>query len=109
VQSAAVIHETPFHFSSQVVKKLIVETPSPELVDAYLTEISKAYGVKYTSSTSIPLNQGNGNGGDGDVKEGDPQADTTEEKVPKTAPAPPPPKDDFDLLQERFAALKNRK
>lgn len=33
------------------MKKLLVETPSAQLVDGYLTEISKAYGVKWTSST----------------------------------------------------------
>lgn len=30
----------------------MVETPSAQLVDGYLTEISKAYGVKWTSSTT---------------------------------------------------------
>lgn len=30
----------------------MVETPSAQLVDGYLTEISKAYGVKWSSSTT---------------------------------------------------------
>lgn len=34
-----------------MAKKLLVETPSAQLVDGYLTEISKAYGVKWSSST----------------------------------------------------------
>lgn len=38
--------------TTKVVKKLSVETPSPQLVDGYLTEISKAYGVKWSSSTT---------------------------------------------------------
>lgn len=36
----------------KVVKKLLVETPSTQLVDGYLTEISKAYGVKWSSSAT---------------------------------------------------------
>ena len=44
-----VAHETR---CSKVVKKLLVETPSAQLVDGYLTEISKAYGVKWSSSTT---------------------------------------------------------
>lgn len=30
----------------------MVETPSAQLVDGYLTEISKAYGVKWSSPTT---------------------------------------------------------
>lgn len=32
----------------KVVRKLDISTPSPELVDAYLAEITKAYGVQWT-------------------------------------------------------------
>lgn len=35
-----------------MAKKLLVETPSAQLVDGYLSEISKAYGVKWISSTT---------------------------------------------------------
>ncbi|KAH0837929.1 DUF292-domain-containing protein [Lanmaoa asiatica] len=38
--------------SDRVAKKLLVEMPSAQLVDGYLTEISKAYGVKWSSSTT---------------------------------------------------------
>ena len=34
-------------YLEKVVRKLSVETPSSQLVDAYLTEIAKAYGVKW--------------------------------------------------------------
>lgn len=37
-----------------MVKKLLVETPSAQLVDGYLVEISKAYGVKWSPSISQP-------------------------------------------------------
>jgi vacuolar protein sorting-associated protein IST1 len=40
-----------------VVKKLLVETPSAQLVDGYLTEISKAYGVKWSSSATQAATQ----------------------------------------------------
>lgn len=33
------------------MKKLSVGAPSPELVEAYLTEIAKGYGVKWTPRT----------------------------------------------------------
>ncbi|KAG9313964.1 DUF292-domain-containing protein [Chiua virens] len=39
--------------NNRVARKLVVETPSTELVDGYLTEISKAYGVKWSSSTAV--------------------------------------------------------
>lgn len=35
------------------MKKLSVETPSPELVEAYLAEIAKGYGVKWMPRTCI--------------------------------------------------------
>lgn len=34
------------------MKKLLVETPSAQLVNGYLAEISKAYGVKWTCSAN---------------------------------------------------------
>lgn len=33
--------------SDRVVKKLLVKTPPPELVDAFLHEIAKAYSVNW--------------------------------------------------------------
>jgi vacuolar protein sorting-associated protein IST1 len=32
---------------TQVVKKLVIETPTPSLVDAYLEEIAKGYGIEW--------------------------------------------------------------
>ena len=48
----------------KVVRKLDMSTPSPELVDAYLTEIAKAYNVEWTA-TSI---SGQENGPEGEIK-----------------------------------------
>ena len=35
------------------MRKLVIDTPSPELVDAYLEEISKAYGVEWSPREAI--------------------------------------------------------
>lgn len=39
----------------KVVRKLVVATPSSELVDAYLWEIAKAYGVNWAPLSVIKL------------------------------------------------------
>lgn len=39
------------HCNDKVMKKLVVETPSSMLVEAYLAEIASGYGVKWTSPT----------------------------------------------------------
>lgn len=35
----------------QVMRKLVIETPSDKLVDAYLGEIAKAYGVNWAPAS----------------------------------------------------------
>ncbi|KAI3622582.1 hypothetical protein WG66_015912 [Moniliophthora roreri] len=66
--------------SDRVVRKLEVLTPSPELVDAYMAEIAKAYGVDYTPG--MPKSQASENDGkgepEGDVKEPAESGQTTE-------------------------------
>ena len=37
----------------KVMKKLVLSTPSPELIDAYLFEIAKGYGVSWSPPTSL--------------------------------------------------------
>ena len=46
------------------MKKLALSTPSPELVDAYLFEIAKGYGVSW----SPPIPFAKEGGGDGEPK-----------------------------------------
>lgn len=48
------------YVNQQVVRKLTVATPSTDLVNAYLAEIAKAYGVAWSSPT---LPGGNDAGG----------------------------------------------
>ncbi|KAK1233071.1 Vacuolar protein sorting-associated protein ist1 [Marasmius sp. AFHP31] len=91
--------------SERVARKLEVLTPSSELVDAYMTEISKAYGISYNSSTPSTSNSQteSGGSGDGDVKESLDKAGEGEEdiKLPETKPSTPklpdiPPTEDDD-------------
>lgn len=51
----------------QVAKKLNVPTPPPSLVDAYLAEIAKGYGVKW-SPPGAPTNEDEDADGGGGVK-----------------------------------------
>jgi hypothetical protein len=37
------------HSSLQVMKKLTINTPSADLVDGYLTEIARGFGLKWNS------------------------------------------------------------
>ena len=48
--------------SAKVMKKLVLSTPSPELVDAYLFEIAKGYGVSWSPPTPL-AKEGGGDGG----------------------------------------------
>lgn len=116
--SAGVMENRDTCVTDRVVRKLVVETPSAELVDAYLTEIAKAYNVKYVSefSTSEAKSEDDEDTSDGGEKASKNQADSDEKKgdtakggkKPPPAKAPSPPKDEFEALHERFAALKKR-
>ncbi|KAJ3855060.1 DUF292-domain-containing protein [Lentinula lateritia] len=133
--SAMIMENRGSCVSDRVVHKLDIATPSTELVDAYLAEITKAYGVPWTSAAAT-------NGGDGPLKEAAAQSDmvlpdikakaaSTISATPKLPDIPPTedenkktglakeetpdestqiqstqPEDDFDLLTKRFAALK---
>ncbi|KII94036.1 hypothetical protein PLICRDRAFT_413911 [Plicaturopsis crispa FD-325 SS-3] len=56
--------------SERVVKKLSMATPSAELVDAYVAEIARAYGVPWTEPTRAGQESPNdGDGPEGGVKE----------------------------------------
>lgn len=53
--SAAAMENRGGCVSERIMRKLVIETPSDELVDAYLGEIAKAYSVKLASSSrSVP-------------------------------------------------------
>ncbi|KAF5374970.1 hypothetical protein D9758_000508 [Tetrapyrgos nigripes] len=112
--------------NDRVARKLEVNTPSPELVNAYMTEIAKAYGVPWTVPDSESKHAGSKEDGEGGTKLDDNEEDTQESKAsdpPPTEseksedggsaaaikpPAPETPEDEFELLTKRFAALKKR-
>ncbi|KAJ3905843.1 DUF292-domain-containing protein [Lentinula edodes] len=56
--SAMIMENRGSCVSDRVVRKLDIATPSTELVDAYLAEITKAYGVPWSSAAAT-------NGGEG--------------------------------------------
>jgi len=128
--SVAVMENRDGCVTDRVVRKLIVATPSAELVDAYLAEITKAYGVPWT-----PPSSKDGGDGEGGIKDAPAQSDLPvyvkedASPTPKLPDIPPteeeskkgdkgssdspvsrsgPPEDEFDLLSKRFAALKKR-
>jgi len=104
--------------SDRVMRKLVLTTPSSELVDAYLVEIAKGYGLTYS-----PQNDDGPEGGvreevaDDEGKEG--SGVKTPIKLPEMPPTEgeekavavekaKPPEDDFEMLKKRFEALKKR-
>ncbi|KAF8845979.1 DUF292-domain-containing protein [Paxillus ammoniavirescens] len=122
--SAAVIENRGGCVSDRVVKKLVIETPSAQLVDGYLTEIAKAYGVKWTALTgqgsateeaSEPL-PGYSEEGARDHTPKLPDLPPTEDEDEKAGrkpngaapPAQESPEEDFESLARRFQALKKR-
>ncbi|KAG0707603.1 DUF292-domain-containing protein [Suillus ampliporus] len=58
--SAAAMENRCGCVSERIIRKLVIETPSEQLVDAYVGEIAKAYGVKWApaSSTAAAAPQG---------------------------------------------------
>ncbi|KAF8628239.1 hypothetical protein AX15_004015 [Amanita polypyramis BW_CC] len=54
--SLAVIENQNNCINERVLRKLVVQTPSAELVDAYLVEIAKGYGIELTSERPTEAN-----------------------------------------------------
>ncbi|KAF8915103.1 regulator of Vps4 activity in the MVB pathway-domain-containing protein [Mucidula mucida] len=134
--SASVMENADNCVNERIVRKLDISMPSSELVNAYLTEIAKSYGVPWSQPGSNDAGDGTDEGGakatEVDRTESAPgnvDADLTlpeippaEEKSsdssknvvdsrptpPKSPPAPESTEDDFEALNKRFAALKKR-
>ncbi|KAI0094533.1 regulator of Vps4 activity in the MVB pathway-domain-containing protein [Irpex rosettiformis] len=136
--SVAVMDNKDSCVSERITKKLTTLTPSSQLVDAYLSEIAKGYGIAW-SPPGAETDHAGDDAGDGGVKEIEKsavleapipdasvisaearKAGARTPKLPEIPPtvdakesapkvAPqPPPEDDFDALAKRFAALKKR-
>ncbi|WWD20036.1 hypothetical protein CI109_104509 [Kwoniella shandongensis] len=119
----------------RIVSKLSLYTPTKDLVDAYLGEIARGYGVKWSPEPTTSADEGkedegeleplkkdddvDGSGGeDGGNKEAAGKKDADEGKAKKelpvkaaTAPAPPPAEEKKltaeEELAQRFERLKN--
>ncbi|KDR85600.1 hypothetical protein GALMADRAFT_234561 [Galerina marginata CBS 339.88] len=129
--SLAVMENREGCVSARVMSKLTVATPAPALVNAYLQEIAKAYGVPWSSPDEPP----SASSDEEESKEsagldGTPVPNLSEkisedgqEKGPEkprqsTSVTPEPPKagdtkkppveDEFEILSKRFAELKKR-
>jgi len=119
--------------SERVMKKLVLSTPSSELVDGYLFEIAKGYGINWSPPRPLVKEDG----GDAESKEAEKEAKVWEGnekeevlsnvkarveadvKVPKLPDMPPVEGgeattkeegvvDEFEALARRFEALKKR-
>jgi len=132
--STAVMENRGGCVSDRVVKKLLVETPSAQLVDGYLTEISKAYGVKWSSSATQAATQDeagklNQTQAPEETPESLPSYSEEGPSITKLPDLPPTeeeeekatrksngtttstkenPEDDFESLARRFQELKKR-
>ncbi|KAK0233823.1 DUF292-domain-containing protein [Armillaria fumosa] len=67
--SIAVMENHDGRVSERVVRKLDIAMPSPELVNAYLAEIAKAYGVSWMSPNTPSSDDNIDVGSDGGVKQ----------------------------------------
>ncbi|PPR06144.1 hypothetical protein CVT26_005366 [Gymnopilus dilepis] len=109
--------------SPRVMSKLTVGTPAPALVDAYLREIAKAYGVPWTDPEAQPDDSSEGQEKSEAALEASERTGEEKSKGSETPSVPPesskpssdvkgasspPVEDEFELLSKRFAALKKR-
>ncbi|PIL31496.1 hypothetical protein GSI_06198 [Ganoderma sinense ZZ0214-1] len=62
--SAAVMENHDGVVSERITRKLDVSTPPPALVDAYLSEIAKGYGVPWSPPKPDDVNDDNAEGGE---------------------------------------------
>jgi len=132
--SLAVMENRDGCVSKRILSKLSVDTPPPALVDGYLKEIAKAYGVPFsipgeeiveaTDEDQAPIenNEDVQQIEDSDnLKPTEKSVETPNTKTTSATPSEPskpdaknlstsspPPEDEFDLLSKRFAQLKKR-
>ncbi|KJA28624.1 hypothetical protein HYPSUDRAFT_34079 [Hypholoma sublateritium FD-334 SS-4] len=132
--SLAVMENRDGCVSKRIISKLSVDTPPPALVDGYLKEIAKAYGVPFSipgeeivevadeDQAVIDHNKDVKQSEDSDdVKRTEKSTEVPNAKSTSTIPSEPlktdaknipasssPPEDEFDLLSKRFAQLKKR-
>ncbi|KAF7302637.1 hypothetical protein HMN09_00898200 [Mycena chlorophos] len=116
--------------SDRVLRKLVNDMPSEALVDAYLYEIAKGYGVDWTPQSpeyAEKEDENKASAVDGEPKEEEStvassdksKSDVGSKVLPEKAgkdetakievkKSPPTEEDEFDALAKRFAALKKK-
>jgi hypothetical protein len=72
--------------AERVVKKLKVETPSTELVDAYLTEIARFYGVPFGETKTATDDEDDDDEPSGGIAEEDDKKEDEREELVKATP-----------------------
>ncbi|KAJ3551433.1 hypothetical protein NP233_g13082 [Leucocoprinus birnbaumii] len=98
--------------TDRALRKLVVNQPPTELVDGYLREIARGYGIAWGSDTTDENNAEKtedkpDEGGDQISEEKD-QADEKGGSLPSPPVSKVEKEDDFDTLAKRFADLKKR-
>lgn len=111
--SRVLANENREYVPEKIVKRCDIEPPSEVLVDLYLTEIARAYGVPYSGlSEKTNDDDDDEDEGDGGIKEAaeleEPIAEEIATKPSVVKPVSLQKKEqlDFDDLRARFAALK---
>ncbi|RPD82145.1 DUF292-domain-containing protein [Lentinus tigrinus ALCF2SS1-7] len=97
--SLAVMENRDGCVSERVTRKLDIATPPPALVDAYLLEIAKGYGVPWSPPRPEGADDGQDNGPEGGVKEA-----ADEKKAASEEPASPRPLDAVAISAEARSA-----
>jgi hypothetical protein len=72
--------------AERVVKKLKVDTPSTELVDAYLTEIARFYGVPFGETKTATDDEDDDDEPSGGIAEEDDKKEDEREELVKATP-----------------------
>jgi hypothetical protein len=78
--------------AERVIKKLKAETPSEELVDAYLTEIARFYGVPFGAKPDDEEDDDEPSGGVAEEADTELDAESKEDKRDELVKATPPRK-----------------
>jgi len=129
--SQAVMENRDGCVSQRVMNKITNTTPAAPLVDAYIKEIAKAYGVHWAGADELDVQESTEasskrtEGGPWPLSPSTGEDNNTDEKGQRTSsvspepsklgeskkrppPSPAPVEDEFEILSRRFAELKKR-
>ncbi|KAL6450773.1 IST1 Vacuolar protein sorting-associated protein IST1 [Candida maltosa Xu316] len=106
--SLSVLENKDGEVPEKVIKRCDIEPPSEILVDLYLSEIAKAYGVPFSGLPEVQDDENEDDDGDGGGQKelAEPIGELADKPSVKKSEPPAKELDDFDALKARFAALK---